>query len=106
MVIGYIATNTETQEQLPIQPSVGEAVDAIVTRSLEMLGNRDVAACKIWEISAAAAEVEAEGDPDFSELCMLAELTGAWEEKKFACLFTVTISDILQFRPFARNCAK
>lgn len=105
-LIGYIATNTKTGEQLPAQPTPGETVHAIMSRATEMLQNREVAGCKIWEISAGTAEVEAEEGAEFCELCALADLTGAWEESRFAFLFAVTLDDLCTFHPFAPNCAK
>lgn len=105
-LLGYIATNTENGEQLPAQPTPGEAVHAIMNRAMEMLQEKDIAGCKMWEISTGVAEVEAEEGAEFSELCALAELTGAWEESRFAFLFAVTLNDICKHHPFATNRAK
>lgn len=105
-LVGYIATNTETGEQLPTRPTPGETVHAIMSRAMEMLQDRNIAGCKIWEISAGTAEVEAEEGAEFCELCALAELTGAWKESRFTLLFAVTHNDLCTFHPFAPNRAK
>lgn len=105
-LIGFIATNTKTGEQLPARPTPGDAVHAIMLRAMEMIDDKDIAGCKIWEISMGCAAVEAEEGAEFSELCALAELTGAWKEQRYSFLFSVTLNDFCKFHPFAPNRAK
>ena len=105
-IMGYVATNTGTGKSLPIAPTLPDAVDYILDESAAMLKDKDRDAFKAWEISAAEAMIETEGNTPFDVAAMMATAAGAWEEVKPAFVFLITAADTLTHRPFASDCAK
>lgn len=105
-IAGYIATNTGTGEALPIAPTFEEAMHSAMSKSLDMLNERDLNAFKIWEINIASAVIETEEDTPYDVAAMMATVAGAWEERDTALVFAISSAQTLDYRPFASDCAK
>lgn len=112
-IMGYIATNTRTKEQLPIRRTLYDCVMMIVVnggRSLEKIARGEVAreaadearldVFAFWEIAEATAEIDAPDGKDEEALLMEATALDAWRPTAGAYFFALSSSVFTKFHPF------
>lgn len=112
-IFGFIATNTYTEEQLPICESLYKCIKMINdkgTCDLSELINSDLAeeeADKVktgifspWEIACASAVIDAPEDKDWSACSMEATTLNAWMPEPGAFIFGFSTAWFSKFHPF------